>query len=208
MLAYQLYPLANQLMDGAGFLLRMTQMPLLRQELGELGAWLDLNADLQPQALSGVPEDWPLLLHGAYSRAEVLSASGFLQASVRPRMSEGVLNFNDLKLQVLFITLDKKAGFHERIAYHDYAISPELFHWQSQNRASPSNASGKIYTESADNGWRFQLFVRENPDSPFYALGPAVLEGEPTGSKPMSMVWRLQEAMPLDLFRRFSVLRV
>lgn len=208
MLAYQLYPLTDQLMDSAGFLQRLKQMPLLRQELGELGAWLDLQADLHPQALPGVPEDWPLLLHGAYSRAEILSATGFLQPRVRPRMSEGVLSFNKLKLQLLFITLDKKAGFHERIAYYDYAISPELFHWQSQNRASPDNASGRIYTESGHNDWRFQLFVRENPDGPFFVLGPAVLDSEPTGSKPMSMVWRLQQAMPLELFRRFSVLRV
>ncbi|MBL8364599.1 MAG: DUF3427 domain-containing protein, partial [Comamonas sp.] len=107
----------------------------------------------------------------------------------------------------LFVTLDKKEGFHERIAYHDYAISPELFHWQSQNNAGPDTASGRIYTQSATNGWRFQLFVRETPDHPFVALGPVTLDGEPTGAKPMSMVWKLERHVPMAMFRRFSVLR-
>ncbi|MEB2347469.1 MAG: DUF3427 domain-containing protein [Comamonadaceae bacterium] len=207
MLAYQLFGQRNELMDGRGFLQRLDASPLIRDEMAELGQWLDLRVDLEAQYLPGVPEDWPLLLHGAYSRAEILSAIGFWNAQQRPPHDKGLQDFDELKLQLLFITLDKKTGFHERIAYHDYAISPELFHWQSQNRASPDNVSGKRYTESTDNGWRFQLFVRENADSPFIPLGPAVLEGEPTGSKPMSMVWRLQQTMPLELFRRFSVLR-
>lgn len=122
-------------------------------------------------------------------------------------MSEGVLSLKDPRVQLLFVTLDKKQGFHERIAYHDYAISPERFHWQSQNRAAPDNASGRIYTQGANHGWSFQLFVRETPDHPFTALGPVTLDGEPRGARPMSMVWRLHHAIPLALFRRYSVLR-
>ena len=207
MLAYQLFAQRTDLMDGDGLLARLDAAPLLRDELGELAHWLDLHADLEPEALPGVPQDWPLLLHGAYSRAEILSATGFWHARARAPMFEGLLNFKAEKLQLLFVTLDKKEGFHERIAYHDYAISPELFHWQSQNNAGPDTATGRIYTQSATNGWRFQLFVRESAEHPFIALGPVVLEGAPTGAKPMSMVWRLARPIPLDMFRRFSVLR-
>jgi len=39
------------------------------------------------------------------------------------------------------------------------------------------------------------------------ALGPVVLEGEPSGATPMSMVRMLARALPAALFRRFSVLR-
>jgi hypothetical protein len=122
-------------------------------------------------------------------------------------MSEGLLNIEQLKLQLLFVTLDKKEGFHERVAYHDYAISPELFHWQSQNSAGETTPAGRRYIESPGNDWRFQLFVRETTDHPFIALGPAYLEGIPTGSKPMSMVWKLERPIPTALFRRFTVLR-
>lgn len=206
-LAYQLFAQRTVLMDGAAFLNRLHQSPLMQQELGELAEWLDLHADLDLVPLPETPSDWPLLLHGAYSRSEVLSATGFWTASSRPRMSEGLVNFESIKLQLMFVTLDKKEGFHERVAYHDYAISPELFHWQSQNSAGPMTASGRRYVESPGNGWRFQLFVRETQAHPFIALGPAVLEGEPTGSKPMSMTLRLANPIPLAFFRRFTVLR-
>ena len=207
MLAYQLYGQRSDLMDGDGFQARLDASPLMREELGELADWIDLRADLELEPLPGVPQDWPLLLHGTYSRTEILSATGFWSPQARPPMFEGLLNFKPLKLQLLFVTLDKKEGFHERIAYHDYAISPELFHWQSQNNAGPDTASGRIYTQSATNGWRFQLFVRETPDHPFVALGPVTLDGEPTGAKPMSMVWKLERHVPMAMFRRFSVLR-
>lgn len=207
MLAYQLFAQRSELLDGLEFLKRLEASPLMQEEMGELADWLDLHADLEPEPLPGIPDDWPLLLHGAYSRAEILAATGFWTSISRPIMSKGLLNFESIKLQLLFVTLDKKEGFHERVAYHDYAISPELFHWQSQNSAGPATVSGKRYIESPFNGWRFQLFVRETQEHPFIALGPVVLEGEPSGNKPMSMVWRLERPIPATMFRRFTVLR-
>ncbi|MBM4386046.1 MAG: DUF3427 domain-containing protein, partial [Deltaproteobacteria bacterium] len=59
------------------------------------------------------------------------------------------------------------------IAYHDYAISPELFHWQTQNNVGPDTPAGRRYMESPQNGWRFFLFLRERKDAAYCALGPA-----------------------------------
>jgi superfamily II DNA or RNA helicase/HKD family nuclease len=207
MLAYQVLAQRTELLDGEKFLNRLDASSLMREELGELAEWLDIHTDLEPVPLPGVQDDWPLLLHGAYSRAEILTAVGRWSSSERPRMSEGLLNIDQLKLQLLFVTLDKKEGFHERVAYHDYAVSPELFHWQSQNSAGENTLAGRRYIESPGNGWRFQLFVRETRDHPFIALGPVNLEGIPTGSKPMSMFWKLACPIPATLFRRFTVLR-
>lgn len=106
----------------------------------------------------------------------------------------------------MFVTLDKREGFGETVQFHDYAISPKLFHWQTQNRAGQNNATGKRYLESKTNGWRFQLFVREDTDSAFIALGPVELESF-EGDRPISIVWRLKVPMPIEMFRRFSVLR-
>ena len=33
--------------------------------------------------------------------------------------------------------------------YKDYAISPELFHWESQNATSPTSPTGKRYLDRA-----------------------------------------------------------
>ncbi len=67
------------------------------------------------------------------------------------------------------MTLDKTEGYHDRISYHDYAISPELFHWQTQNNAGPDTPAGRRYIESPENGWRFFLFVRENKEAAYCA---------------------------------------
>jgi hypothetical protein len=53
------------------------------------------------------------------------------------------------KTELLFVTLDKSEGYHDRIAYHDYAISAERFHWQTQNSAGPDTPGGRRYLESA-----------------------------------------------------------
>ena len=45
----------------------------------------------------------------------------------------------------LLVTLDKSEGYPDRIAYRDYAISAERFHWQSQNSAGPDTAAGRRY---------------------------------------------------------------
>lgn len=207
MLAYQLFGNRNDLMDGQGFLQRLDRSPLMREELGELTAYLDERSDLDDIRCPGLDDHWPLTLHGAYSRREILTAVGWMDATRRPPSQSGVVPLLDQKIELLLVTLDKKEGFHERIAYHDYAISPELFHWQTQNSAGPSTAGGRRYANSPSNGWTFQLFVRETVDDAYVALGPVMLQGEPSGDRPMSITWRLQVPIPLAMFRRFSVLR-
>ena len=110
----------------------------------------------------------------------------------------------------MFVTLDKSEGFSDRVQYHDYAISPKLFHWQSQNAASATNKTGRRYLDSVSkpvaNDWRFYLFVRENNDSAFAALGEvSLIKAE--GERPISITWELKNAMPIELFRHFSILR-
>ena len=117
-----------------------------------------------------------------------------------------MLALQDRKTELLFVTLDKKEGYHERIAYHDYAISSELFHWQSQNSAGPDTTAGKRYLQSPSNGWAFQLFVRLNRGSPYRACGPVTLE-RAEGARPMTLYWKLAVPLPVRMFQEFSILR-
>ena len=85
-------------------------------------------------------------------------------------------------------------------------ISPRIFHGQTQNNAGPHTLAGRRYIESPANGWRFFLFVRENKEVVYCALGPATkisIEGD----RPMSVQWKLEVPLPMELFRLFSVLR-
>lgn len=106
----------------------------------------------------------------------------------------------------MFTTLDKSEGYHDRIAYHDYAVNAERFHWQTQNSAGPDTPSGQRYLQSATNGWQFQLFVRPRKRDAYRACGRVVLESA-EGDRPMSIVWALETPLPARLFREFSVLR-
>ena len=113
------------------------------------------------------------------------------------------------RTELFFVTLDKTQGFHDRIAYHDYAISPTRFHWQTQNSAGPDTAGGRRYVESTTNGWTFQLFVRVNKAAPYRACGPVRIAdpGDISGDRPMSISWDMAVPLPATLFREFSVLR-
>jgi hypothetical protein len=109
----------------------------------------------------------------------------------------------------MFVTLDKRSGFHEAIAYHDYALSHELFHWQSQNSTAPNTGIGQQYLQSVGeqaNGWQFQLFVRVDQDSPYLACGAVVFQ-ESHGARPMNIIWKLARPLPAWAFTQFSVLR-
>lgn len=206
MLAYQLFSHREALMDVPAFLARMADNPTMCRELAQLINCLDERADLDPSPLPGAPAAWPLTLHAAYQIREILTAVGWLTPQRRAPYQAGVLALPEHKIELLFVTLDKREGFSERIAYYDYAISPELFHWQSQNAAGPDTKAGRRYCESPGNGWQFQLFVREARGLPYRALGPVTLERW-EGNRPLSITWRLQRALPIALFRRYSVLR-
>ncbi|MFA9217200.1 MAG: DUF3427 domain-containing protein [Sphingomonadaceae bacterium] len=206
MLAYQLLHDATELVTPAAFMALLHQHPALHQELGEIIDWLRNTSAVESVPLQGVPSSWPLTLHARYERREIQTAVGHLTAVSRPQFREGCLPLADSKIELMFVTLDKREGFGERVQFHDYAISTDKFHWQSQNKAGINNATGRRYLDSASNGWRFQLFVRENTESAFIALGPVVLESQ-SGEKPISIVWKLEVPMPIEIFRRFSVLR-
>jgi hypothetical protein len=138
----------------------------------------------------------------------VLSAIGYATEQRRPEQREGVLLLEADRLGVLFVTLDKTEGFHAGVKYRDYAVSPELFAWETQNRANPGNKLGLRFIESPGNGWRFFLFVREDRDREFSALGEVRLERwEPCEQGPIPIVWRLVDSMSAQLYRQFSVLR-
>lgn len=118
----------------------------------------------------------------------------------------GVLALAARQAELLFVTLDKSEGYHDRIAYHDYAISRDRFHWQTQNSAGPDTPAGQRYLSGGQEGWQFQLFVRARKGDAYRACGPVRLESA-EGDRPMTIIWRLARPLPASLFRDFSVLR-
>lgn len=205
MLAYQVDGQHHQAGSGEAFLTRLSRAPEICAELGELGGVLQARGTLRFRTVPGLT-DVPLCLHAGYGIREILTAVGWLTAERRTPFQAGVLALQNRKVELLFVTLDKSEGFHDRIAYRDYAISIERFHWQSQNSAGPDTPAGRRYLESPGNGWTFQLFVRRIKGEPYRACGPVTLQ-KAEGEKPMSIEWKLDVPLPVRLFQEFSVLR-
>jgi hypothetical protein len=86
--------------------------------------------------------------------------------------------------------------------YNDYAISERLFHWKSRSTTSASSPTGQRYVSGSS---KVLLFVREfnkvgGVSQPFVCLGTARYVSH-TGSKPMSIVWRLDAEIPAGVMR-------
>lgn len=205
MLAYQIDGTNDRVGGPSHFLHRLAENEAVISELRELADVLEVHSTLPATLLPGL-EDTQLMLHARYECREILTAVGWFTATERPDSREGVLRLKDRQVELMFVTLDKSVGFHEAINFHDYAISPDRFHWQSQRSAAPTTPAGRQYLESPDNGWTFQLFVRKDPKSAFIACGSATLL-ESTGANPMNIIWKLEAPLPARLFREFSVLR-
>ncbi len=204
MLAYQICGGTGvQTVDG--FLEDLSRTPELMGELVELADALDAVTNEQFVPLPEL-ELSGLKLHSAYQNREIMTAVGYHTESHFAAVREGVWRDQEAKMELLFVTLDKQSLLHEGIAYDDYAINRELFHWQTQNSAAPHTAAGRRYLDSAENGWRFQLFVRTTRGAAYRACGPVkFVKGE--GSQPMNITWRLKYPLSAKLFQEFSVIR-
>ncbi|NBP86253.1 MAG: DUF3427 domain-containing protein, partial [Mycobacteriaceae bacterium] len=157
--------------------------------------------DLLP-GLAGVP----LAVHASYSREEILAAVGWTAQGRTPStMREGVAWCPDINTDVLLITLKKTdTDYSPTTMYRDFALSPELFHWESQSTTSASSPTGQRYVNHRRDGTNVLLFVRETKNnslgtSPYVFLGPADYVRH-EGSRPIAVTWRLHRPMPTEIF--------
>lgn len=179
--------------------------PVVRGELAELADVLE-SVSSSPGVVHPVPE-WPLGLHCHYARREIVAAIGYVRPGEKGKTPQGgILKLDSERRELLFVTLDKSHhSFSPTTRYRDYAISPDLFHWETQSVASVDQESGRRYTESPDNGWTFHLFVRVDRSSAYAYAGPAVrLSHE--GDRPIAITWRLEYPLSPGLYSRYASL--
>ncbi|RAJ57093.1 MULTISPECIES: DUF3427 domain-containing protein [unclassified Streptomyces] len=179
-----------------------------RDELRQVLAHVMEQADHVPLPLSGRLRKIPLRVHSAYNRSEILAALGVARLGGQmPRsFAQGVQWVEDLQTDALLITLEKnEKDFSPTIRYKDYALSQTLFHWESQNATAANSPTGLRYQHHKERGSQVLLFMRryKNTDigkpQPWMLLGPATYD-QHTGSKPMSITWRLENGLPADVW--------
>nr|WP_217422893.1 DEAD/DEAH box helicase [Streptomyces sp. 8P21H-1] len=181
---------------------------VFRDELRQVLSYVIERSDHFPIALSGSHRHIPLKVHSAYNRSEILAALGVARfGGQMPRsFAQGVQWVDEIQTDALLITLDKnEKDFSPTIRYKDYALSPTLFHWESQNATAENSRTGLRYQQHAQQGSHVLLFMRryKNNDigksQPWMLLGPATYV-EHTGSKPMAITWRLKHELPADVW--------
>jgi hypothetical protein len=209
MLFFSLYP------DGGGFDSVESGLASLREERAvrsEFGQVIDVAFDLarrSTQSMSATaPElqDVPLSVHGSYQREEILAALDHASMSRRPSaMREGVAWCESVQADALLITVKKsERDFSPSTRYKDYALSPELFHWESQSTTSSSSRTGQRYRNHRELGTNILLFVRESNQNeigtaPYVFLGPADYVSE-EGERPIQIIWKLRQPMPTEVY--------
>jgi superfamily II DNA or RNA helicase len=188
------------------------QSSAVRTELLQLLDVLEDRAEHQTSPLiDAVPDatfaDVPLALHARYTRDEVLAALGRSTAANPYSHREGPFWHPQTNTDYFFITLEKSEKYYSPTTrYRDYAIAPDLFHWESQSQTRAGSTTGQRYIHHATRGSNVMLLVRpSNKDAwgrtpPFTFLGPATYVNH-TGERPMAIVWRLHRAMPMDVFK-------
>jgi hypothetical protein len=147
----------------------------------------------------------PIRVHARYARSEILAAFGVGSGVRGETWREGVRWIPDERADVFLITLNKTgSGFSPTTRYKDYAISRELFHWESQSTTGENSPTGVRYRQQASRGSRVVLFARQSEgDRAFWCLGTASYVRH-EGERPMALTWRLETPLPLDLFNQFA----
>lgn len=208
MLFFGLYP------NGGGFDGTAAGLDVLREEAvaDEMMQVVDIAFDAAHRSTTALGDlladlrDVPLAVHATYSREDILAGLGWTSEKRTPAtMREGVAWCEETNTDAFLITLKKSdTDYSPTTMYRDFALSPELFHWESQSVTSAASPTGRRYIGHRERGSHVLLFVRESKTNalgaaPYIFLGPADYVSH-EGERPMAITWKLHRAMPAEVY--------
>ncbi len=141
----------------------------------------------------------------AYAREQILA---LFDLPFNPPIWQQGFVWRD-RLTFLLVTLDKSTSAQE-YKYLDHFESPSDFQWQSQNRTAQSNKDGQSIRDHRKLGIDVLLVVRPRSKTrggkayPFTYCG-AVDFVSWAGERPITVKWRLREAVPERLWEALRV---
>ena len=160
-----------------------------------------------------LPHPIPLQVHAHYRLNEILSAFGASSVTQPLRIQSGVYWHAASQTDLLLITLKKsEKDYSPTTRYLDYAISDELFHWESQASTSANSETAQRYFNHQDRGSNVVLFIRTarqgitGQTMPYLCAGTASYVKH-RSERPIQITWRLDRKLPGDVFAeyRFAV---
>lgn len=143
----------------------------------------------------------PLDLYASYNKEQIMAAFGKTNEDHMYPFREGVHYFSEKNTDIFLVTINKnEEDYIPTTMYNDYAISNELFHWESQSRTSVESPTGQRYVNDRGDDHKVLFFVRENKKDyghapPYVFLGNARYVSH-KGSRPIQMVWKMDHPIP------------
>ncbi|RZU22300.1 superfamily II DNA or RNA helicase [Kribbella rubisoli] len=211
MLFFSLWPNGGGFSSYADGLNALRQEQAVRDELLEVTEFAMDHARHRTHRLANRLSDLPLRVHAQYQREEILAALDYANLQRRPStFQSGVVYSQERNVDAFLVTLTKsEADYSPTTMYRDYAISPTLFHWESQSNTSVDSPTGQRYLNHRDQDTNILIFARQHKltdlgTAPYLFLGPATYTTH-TGSRPIAITWHLTHPMPTEVFQAASV---
>lgn len=156
------------------------------------------------EALRTRPPTEGLQIWGRYARDAIATAFGLT-------FSQAIWNagFVVQDPEVFLLVTLAKDDMNTDHRYVDHFVSDREFAWQSQNRTTRASKHGQILSNHASQGKRVHLFVRPtkktgSKPTPFVYCGEVDFVSW-EGDAPISIKWRLREAVPPSRYGALSV---
>ena len=181
------------------------QHEAIRDELIEVLDILDDHRTHLQRPLS-VSHDVPLQVHATYSQQEILSAFGASTVTNPVRIQGGIYFHRETQTDLLFVTLEKSEKyFSPTTRYLDYAISDDLFHWESQATTSALSETAQRYINQEARGSKVVIFIRTARQDAYRRTMPYFCAGtaryvEHRSERPVQVIWHLDHKLPGDVF--------
>ncbi len=185
-------------------------LDLLEERADHLTHPLGAGGSEDPPLRTSESGSIPLSIHARHSLVEIFSAFGRITPGQFYQHREGVYRDEATNSDLFFVTLEKsERDYSPSTLYKDYAISPTLFHWESQSLTTQQSPTGQRYIKHRELGGQILLFVRARKKQdgltmPYTFLGPVDYVSH-KGERPIAFTWKLQRPMPADFFRAAKV---
>ena len=158
MLYYDLFENAGRFPSLQDMVDTLSRDSILCKELKEVMQLLLKENKAYEKADNSHLPNFPLKLHGVYTKAQIQVAIGTSTLSRKSSAREGVERNRDLNVEAMFVDIIKNREEGSTTDYDDKALSPLLFQWDTQNRVRPESREGQAYINQTQT---MLLFVRE-----------------------------------------------
>ena len=158
MLYYDLFENAGRFQRFQDMVDALSRDSVFCNELKEVMPLLLKDNKAYEKADNSLLPNFPLKLHGVYTKAQIQVAIGTSTLNHKSSAREGVERNKEINVEAMFVDIIKNREEGSTTDYDDKALSPYLFQWDTQNRVKPESKEGQAYIQQTQT---MLLFVRE-----------------------------------------------